>query len=243
MKRTRSSAHPAFKLLLLITVITASETAAYALQGGEDPALLPVLIDKRYGPGGRLQLSAQFATNMVTKFVESTGAYLAVDYNFNDIFGVEVGGGFYYGAETSIMDEVRANFPSMEPPLSDLYQLIWMANVDAVLVPIYGKISFAAEYDPSFDVFILAGAGFAGLKKKTGSESNPLPQSSISSGAPIFNAGFGFRFYFTRLIAIRLEIREYLFPQPKDQYSPDASGLTGNLMAQAGFQFTFGGED
>jgi outer membrane beta-barrel protein len=243
MNRTRSSVFATLKLGICLAALLASESAAFALQGGEDPALLPVLIDKRYGPGGRHQLSLQFATNMVTKYVDSTGGLLAYDYNFNDIFGVEINGGYFFSQETSIMDAVRQMFPGREPPLNDLYQLTWMANISAMIVPIYGKISFASEYDPSFDVFIVAGAGYAGLKKKTGSDSDPLPQTSLTSSRPIFNVGFGFRFYFTRLIAARLEIRDYFFPQPNDQYSTDASGLTSNLMAQAGLQFAFGGEE
>jgi outer membrane beta-barrel protein len=222
--------------LALLAMLTAEETA-FALQGGEDPALLPVLVDKRYGAGGRHQLSLVFSTPMVTKFVESTGAYLAYDLNFSDVIGVEIGGGFFKSGESSIMKEVRDNFPGQEPPLSDLYQMQWVAQVDFVLVPIYGKISFASEVDPSFDLFILAGGGVAGVRRLFLDSSGA--ENFDSKIAPAFNAGFGFRFYFNRLLALRLEIRDFVYPEQ----APDNSGFTFNLQFHGGLQLAFGGEE
>jgi len=92
--------------------VLVTEHAAFALQGGEDPALLPVLVDKRYGPGGRHQLSVFVSTAMVSKFVEATGAYATYDFNFTDVIGVELGGGYFLSGESSIMKEVRDNFPA-----------------------------------------------------------------------------------------------------------------------------------
>jgi hypothetical protein len=120
------------------------EPTAYALQGGEDPALLPVLIDKRYGEDGRHQLALSFSTSMVSKFVEATGVYASYTFGFSDLMGIEIGGGYFFGRESSIMREVREKFGAQEPPLSDLFQIQWMANADFVLVPVYGKMSFAS---------------------------------------------------------------------------------------------------
>src|SRR5690349_11384387 len=82
---------------------TASERVAYALQGGEDPALLPVLVDKRFGENGRHQISAAFSTSMVSKFVEATGVYGTYAYGFSDLLALELGGGYFFGRESSIM--------------------------------------------------------------------------------------------------------------------------------------------
>jgi outer membrane beta-barrel protein len=204
---------------------------ASALQGGEDPALLPVLVDKRFGNGGRHQLSLQFSTAFATKFVEATGGTLSYGYNFSDLIGFEIYGGGFIGNESSIMDEVRAQFGAMEPPLSDLYQLQWSAGADLVLVPFYGKMSFASEVDPAYDLYALLGGGVAGLRRQVGADD---VRTFESKTGPAFNFGFGLRFYFTQWLGLRLEFRDYFFPDPE-------GGFSWNLHFQGGFQFNFGG--
>lgn len=129
------------------------------------------------------------------------------------------------------MDEVRAA-TTTEPLLSGLYQMVWAAQADVVLTPLYGKISFASELDPAFDLYILAGGGVAGTRRKqTGGP-------DLSKTTPAFNAGFGFHFFFNRLIGIRVELRDFFYPEP----DPNNGGITANLQVQAGLQLAFGGE-
>lgn len=224
-----------------------SEGVAYALQGGEDPALLPVLVDKRYGSAGRLQLSASFSTAIVTKFVEGTGAYLTGGYSFSDLLGIELGGGYFATKESSITDAVRDKFKPLDPPLTDLYQLNWLVNASVVLVPLYGKMSFASEIDPSFDLFVVAGGGLAGVRRKTvifpvGSGDPVIDYDKKT--APTFHGGLGFRFYFNRLLALRLELRDFFYPdQGKDETGKSLGGFTSELHFQGGLQLAFGGED
>lgn len=219
-----------------IAGLFASEPAALALQGGEDPALLPVLVDKRFGERGRHQLSLALSTSMASKFVEATGGFLTYAYGFTDVIALELGGGFFLGSESSIMQEVRQNFPGQEPPLSDLYQIQFLANADLMLVPIYGKMSFASEFDPSFDLFLVAGAGIAGTRRQVGIDDTKTFDSKIT---PAFNFGLGFRFYFSRLVALRVEFRDFFYPDPGE----GVDGLTFNLMFHGGLQLAFGGEE
>jgi len=218
-----------------IALLASMSAPAYALQGGEDPALLPVLIDKRFGSDGVHQVAAQFSTAMATKFIEGTGAYLTYGYNFTDILGLEVGGAFILGSESKIMSQVRVQFPNQEPPLSDLYQLQWMANANFMLVPLYGKMSFASEFDPGYDLYITAGAGAGGVRRQLGQEGRSGQFDSKVS--PIFNIGLGLRFYLTKMIALRVELRDFFFPEPDSA----KSGFTWNLHFQGGVQFNFGG--
>jgi outer membrane beta-barrel protein len=238
----RRAAHLSLAAAVGLAAFAAVEPSAHALQGGEDPSTLPVLVDKRFGQTGRHQLSLLFSTAMVTKFVEGIGGVAAYQYNFSDVFGLELHGGFIAGDETNIMKEVRFNFPGTEPPLSDLYQLQWVTGIDAVVVPVYGKISFASEYDPQFDIFFLGGAGVGGTRRAV------TDAATVSAVTPVFNVGGGMRFYFSRLAALRLEFRSFFYPDPAagdPVFDPEADigGLTWNLHFQAGLQFAFGGDE
>ena len=248
-QRRRLATRSALAAAMGLVVLGGLVEPAFALQGGEDPALLPVLIDKRFGQGGRHQTTLFFTTSMVTKFTEARGLYLSYQYNFTDILGLELGGGFFFGGETSIAEAIRAQSGD-EPRLTDLYGLQWMGQVDFVFVPIYGKMSFASEFDPAFDLFFLAGGGVAGVKRKIGVGEITTSESKI---APAFNIGGGFRFYFSKLLAVRLEIRDFLYPEPgpctncvpvaAGQEAPDKGGLTTSLHIQLGVQLAFGGDE
>ena len=211
------------------------ERQAHALQGGEDPSKLPVLIDKRFGADGRHQLGLQFSTAIATKFVEATGFYLTYDYNFMDMLGLEVGGGYFFGKESKIMAQVRENFPNTEPPLSDLYQLQWMGTAALIFTPFYGKMSIAGIFDPSWDLFLVLGGGAVGIERQVGFAEQNLAGDSQVTG--LFTAGAGMRLYFFDYLILRLEMRNFLFPEP----AQGKDGLTSGLHVQAGLQFNFGG--
>lgn len=243
--------------LALLGIALWSEVPAHALQGGEDPSLLPVLIDKRFGMAGRHQLTLEFSTAMATKYVDAIAIFGAYQYNFNDLFGLELGGGYFFGSEASIMKEVRKSTGNgtIEPRLSDLYQLQFLVGLEAVLTPIYGKMSFASEFDPGYDVFFLLGGGLAGTRRQFGvvldDGTSPKPVSYHSKIGPQFNFGVGLHVYLTKLISLRVELRDYFYPEPFDiaDHNPaefsnateEPGGFTFNLHFQAGLSFALGG--
>lgn len=226
-------------LLAAAITFAGAEKSAHALQGGEDPALLPVLLDKRFGSDGRHQLGLTFSTSMASKFIEATGGHLTYAYSFTDVFGLELGVGAFAGRESSIMEQVRLQFGADEPPLSDLHQMQWIATLSAVVVPIYGKMSFLSEIDPAFDLFFAAGVGAVGLRRQSS-----LGDTNATTVA--FDIGIGLRFYITKMIALRFEFRDYFYPDPGPpaEIAPadlETGGLTFNLHLQAGLQLAFGG--
>jgi outer membrane beta-barrel protein len=254
----------------LALTIAGTATEALALQGGEDPALLPTLLDKRFGMGGRHHLSLFFSTTIVTKYVEGTGAQLGYQFMFTDIFGLELSGSFFLSDETNIMKEVRINFPGQDhPPLSDLFQMQWNASLDLVIVPFYGKLSFASELDPSFDIYLLVGGGVVGTERTEGPPDAPTGSTGKITGQG--NWGVGLRVFdvdpwmpillfvpyliikpFDVLpdlgwngLGLRIEVRHYFYPDPgrAETDPPTGDFFTNHLVLQAGLQFTFGEYD
>ena len=109
---------------------------------------------------------------------------------------------------------------------------------------IYGKMSFLSELDPSFDLYLLAGAGAAGTRVKQG----PIEGGTFASSVGVvFSFGGGLRFYINRLLAIRLEIRDFLFPEGASDIpnmaGENLGGITQQLSFQVGVQFAFGGDE
>lgn len=224
-----------------LAVSLASITPAWALQGGEDPATLPVLLDKRYGPTSKHELSVMATTSMVNKLVQTDlGLTLGYQYYPNDLLGVGVYAGFFaLTGETSIATAIRNTVgdpveTNPEDPLGDLYQMFWLTSAEVTFVPVYGKISFASELNLSFDLILLAGAGAGQTRRKVFVGNTETTDTQF---VPIFYPGIGLRFHFLDRHAIRVEFRDYFYPDP----TPNAGGLTWNLHFQLGYQFTFGG--
>lgn len=214
--------------------------SAWALQGGEDPATLPVLLERRHGGAGTTQISLLGTTSLSAKYTKATGAGLLAQYNLSDVLGVELAGAYLFGGETGILNAVRAQ--AGEPAFSDLYRLQWYGAVNLVFVPLYGKISFASEWDPAFEVFLVGGAGFAGSRRQMGLE----PKTYVSASGPMGSLGLGLKLYLTDLIAFRIDLRDYFYSDPGAQDTGDpktsVGGITWNLRLGAGLQMTFGGE-
>ncbi len=212
---------------------------AHALQGGEDASTLPVLIDKQYGLASKFQVSLLFSTALATKFTEGTGGTLNLQYNFIDQLGLELVGGFYGTSEAQILREIRAQIRGNDPQLSDMHQMQWVAGLNLVWVPIYGKFSFASEWNPSFDLYLLAGGGVAGTRRGI----DPTIETAIAGS---FSFGGGLRFYLVDALALRLDVRNYYYADP-DAGNPTArgddtiEGFTNALMGQVGLQYSFGG--
>jgi len=210
---------------------------AWALQGGEDPATLPVLIDKRYGNAGTLTVHLQFSTPITSKFVESTGIVGGVDYGLLDWLSVGVVGGFFDGAEADIVDTVRTTLGAA--PLTDLDQMTWLAGLDVTFTPIYGRISFASEYNPAFDVLAFVGGGLMGTRRNLlGVESGQTEDGTTGYG----NFGLGFRFHVLDNLAIRTEYRQIIYPDsdiPQSEQNVttgDATDFGGGISTAQQFQ-------
>lgn len=230
-------------------------SAAHALQGGEDASTLPVLLEKQNGLGNGIQLSAMFATTLSTKFTDSVGGVLAAQYMFTDWIGVEVTGGFFGVNESQTLGVIRGETVDDPPPdgpepqLSDMAGIQWLASANVVFVPVYGKISFAAEWNPSFDFFLTAGGGVVGANRgfsdpsQRGSELEPATTETTTE--PQFNFGGGLRFFLIPELALRLEARTYFFTDPGSGTvlvsdtgtTEEVGGFTNALFGQVGLQW------
>jgi outer membrane beta-barrel protein len=219
-------------LVLGMLAVMPSYGNALAMETVEASVLKP----KNFGLGGRHQFALLASTSMATKYVESTGPWLAYLHNFNDILGFEVSGAYFFSSETNIMQDIRSSLGSEEPGFSDLYQMQWNTSLNLVLVPFYGKLSIVRDWETAFDVFIVAGGGVGGTRRRLGNDNATVRYDTAV--VPTFDFGAGLRFFMGRLVALRFEFRDYLYPDP----DPNFGGLTSVFQFQGGLQFQLGGD-
>ena len=231
----------------MVAVTLVAETSALALQGGEDPALLPVLLDKRYGANATHKLTLMGGSTVATKLVEDIPIIANYQYHFMDMLGVGATAGFFIGSETSIGDAIRAKGvdPACDPdavancePLGDLYQMQWLVSGDIVFTPLYGKISFASEWNPSFQFYLFTGFGAGGVRRKQAGFSGGAIQTTGHNSKVTFvgSFGVGLRLDILDWFGLRWEFRNFYFPEP----AKGVGGLTMIPHILGGVEFTFG---
>lgn len=231
----------------MVAVTLVAETSALALQGGEDPALLPVLLDKRYGADGTHKLTLLSGSAVATKLVEDVPILVNYQYHFMDMLGVGLTAGYFIGSETSIGDAIRLKNvnPACDPdqvamcdPLSDLYQMQWLVSGDIVFTPLYGKISFASEWNPSFHLFIFKGFGAGGVRRRQADASSGqlVTTGHDSTVTFIGSFGVGLRLDILDWFGLRWEFRNFYYPEPAN----GVGGITMIPHVLGGLEFTLG---
>ncbi len=201
---------------------------------GPDVDDWPVILNQQRTRRNKLQVGLLFSRTLLAKYTESTGVSVHVQYNFLEQLGVELNGATYLSGENALMEAIRVQV-DQEPGLSDMHQMQWLASGSVVWSPIYGRLSLAGAWEPTFDLYLLLGAGVVGTARKFDS-TNDL--KSISATGHI---GAGTRLYLWKNFAMRLDIRSVHFPDPgSERPGQDVSGWTSSLVGQLGLQVDFG---
>jgi outer membrane beta-barrel protein len=208
----------------------------------------PLIQNKLYPMGFRLELSGFFDRSFNDKYVVHTGGHGTLGFHIFDFLAVEGFGGYLYGAETGIVGNVRNDGASAkranegqecnpdvgcEPQLPDMWGTTWFAGADVQWAPIYGKLSAVSELDLTFQLYGLVGAGVEGIQRKD--TTGAVADSQIRVAA---NYGLGLRLIPWKYLAFRVELRNYngLNPNVPEHDTAD-EGKCGN-----GYVLNSGGE-
>lgn len=114
-----------------------------------------------------------------------------------------------------------------------LWEIQWNAVLGARWAPIYGKLNLLADVPVHFQFYVGAGGGAAGLSRtsvtycldsRAPSGPGDVPQKDADGNAtcnepltearvsPVFQFGGGFKFWMGSKAALRIEARDYFFP-------------------------------
>jgi outer membrane beta-barrel protein len=75
-----------------------------------------------------------------------------------------------------------------------------VADLDLEFSPIYGKLSLLAQWFPGFNMYGMVGPSFVMYG----------PNNAFTVGG---NVGIGFRFFITRWLALRTELRDIIYSE------------------------------
>lgn len=183
----------------------------------------PLISNKLYPMGGRMEAGALFDMSYADKYVRHLGGHATFAYHFTDWLALEGFGGYLVSDESNIADAARQQGASArrrnagqecatetcEPELPDLWHSSWIVGVAAQVAPVYGKISLVSEYDLNFQLYGLLGASIEGIQQK-------LNDGNFANATvrPMFDYGVGVRFLPFSWMALRFELKNYFGVNP-----------------------------
>jgi len=167
--------------------------------------------------------------SMKNQLTESYGMGLVVDRSLGEYFGIDLMLNGNLGGLTNLAKSLRDAPSTLVGKFDDLAgggALIATGQIGIRFTPFYGKLSLSAEIPVHFHLYFVAGVGAAYVDYN----SVLVCENDVAGGVcpdenfhhegkvkPAFNVGGGLRFYITRLLSIRAEVRDIMFPD--QQYS------------------------
>lgn len=89
-----------------------------------------------------------------------------------------------------------------------------LASSSFLMSPLYGKLRFLGASTIHYDMYLVAGLGFAQnqiMRYTTTGTNGPVSESVMSSGgAFMFNFGFGFKVFMNNTMGLVIDVRDYV---------------------------------
>lgn len=170
----------------------------------------------------RVEVFPQFSLDLNDPFFQHFIVGAAVGFHLADSMAVEVRGGAAIAKmKQSAIKFVRTETDSLlkNPP-----EFKYHADIDFLWAPFYGKISLFSEAILHFDTYLTAGPGIFG----TDAGLNPAA-----------NIGIGQRYFITDWLTARVEVRNYLFLDNRNDTSDLQNLLVLGFSVSGFFPMSF----
>ncbi|MBN2498834.1 MAG: outer membrane beta-barrel domain-containing protein [Deltaproteobacteria bacterium] len=187
--------------LALLAALGSAGTAVAAEEEGRTLRdRIKSVTSRLYLKSGRLELTVFPMTSLSLNdaFYQKLGGGLGVGYYFTESLGVQLLATYSLNLETS-----NASYYGRKDeyiPFAGKRSIL--VGADFVWAPLYGKVNLASEYVMHFDTYLMGGIGLLGAE-----QTSEAGSSSFGFAASV---GLGLRFFFTRMIALKLELKDYL---------------------------------
>jgi outer membrane beta-barrel protein len=170
----------------------------------------------------RVEIFPQFSLDLNDPFFQHFIVGAAVGFHLADSMSVEVRG----GATIAKMKQSAIRFVRTETDslLENPPEFKYHADIDFLWAPFYGKISLFSEAILHFDTYLTAGPGIFG----TDAGLNPAA-----------NIGIGQRYFITDWLTARVEVRNYLFLDNRNDTSDLQNLLVLGFSVSGFFPMSF----
>ncbi|MFZ5468440.1 MAG: outer membrane beta-barrel domain-containing protein [Myxococcota bacterium] len=250
---------PNLRALFTLALVLATPAAF-----GDELIEKVVVRNRLHNLSGRFELGAGAGFTLLSRLTDHINLTAHLAYNTSDWFAFELRGGYALTRHTGLANQIAEEFArnssvQTATDLSDLWELQANVALGARWAPIYGKISLMAEVPVHFQAYVWLGAGGGTFRR----ESLVYCQQGTTTSCDVFRTdekvgpfgagAIGFRFFVNQKHSLKLEVRDYSFP---DSYLEDINradaragrdtgtsaanpGLTNLVQFDLGYAFLF----
>jgi outer membrane beta-barrel protein len=205
-----------------------------------------------YSRAGRLEVTPTFDLSLNDAFLTKYFAGVKVGYHLTEF--LSVGGTFAMGTTAATGSAVvcPANQGCHPASKAQLWQVPGaikrVAGAEVAWSPVYGKLNLAAEQVLHFDLSLMAGADLISHDEvlardaaETLAASGGSPPARNTIGG---HAGLGVRIYLNRFMALRLDVKDYVYAVKVPNWIEGAGNQPRNdvqnqLFLELGVSFFF----
>lgn len=213
------------RVALLSLLLAGASAPAAAFEG-------PVVRPQLYTSQGKIEFAPLigYVSNDPYNRIIAPGA--ALTYHFGESSALDIHGGVCLYSGKQLLSQVRQKI-GRDPSVVSKPQFFLTGNY--MWTPIYGKLSAFGEVVLHYDLYALAGVGFSSDQIETTSGAAPGNSKLSTSVVPVTDFAIGQHFFFSKHVALRLEVRPYIYwEQINNKVDPN-----GDVQIVGGLSFLF----
>jgi outer membrane beta-barrel protein len=238
-------------LVSVAAVLLAAAVPARAQSSRADAfaGKIPPVSGQLYRKAGRFEATLTGNLSLNDAFFAKRFGGLKLGYHFSEAWSVSAQGAAGPAVKTGSTVLCSATAGCGDANEEQLWQvpgeILWLAGVEVAWAPVYGKLNLLAWKVAHFDLSILAGADWIATSEVlSGADAAALAASGGSPGtvaAPGGHVGLGARLFFAEWLALRVEVKDYLYVV--DVPNNGGEALQSQLFTEIGLSFFLPGRN
>jgi outer membrane beta-barrel protein len=177
---------------------------------------IPAVTRRYFQKEGRIELAPAVGLSLNDPFFRHLTAGGGLAFHILESLAIGASGEVFVSWKTPV--EVKP----VSPVKPDYNRPTYAARLDIIWSPLYGKLSLLAESVLHFDTYIAISGGVVGSQKA------PTPMGSVALGQ---------HYVFTEWMAVKLELRDQIFPLARNPEVNKATTMQNLLTATLGLCF------
>jgi outer membrane beta-barrel protein len=202
---------------------------------------IPPVSGQLHTKAGKLEVTPTFLVSLNDAFFSKYFAGAKVGWHLSEALSVSASvaaGAARATGSTTVCPGNEGCHPASRAQLNQVPgELKSLTGLEVAFAPVYGKLNVFAEKVIHFDLSLLAGADlvrYRGVLPAAAANAGESPGVENAFGGHL---GLGARVFLSRSLALRLEVKDYLYRVPELAEST----LQNQLFAEIGVSFFLGG--
>ncbi len=192
----------------------------------------------------RFEVSPLVGMTLGDAYLHNGVAGLNLVYHLTNEIGIGISGGYgLLHPETNLTANMKSRLQASDQDQLDdltLSYVQWMAGIEFLYVPIFGKLSLMNDVTAHYDIHLIGGFTMVGRSACSvgdcpGGDSGTDP--TLSGVAPAGTIGAGLRLFVSKAYAVHVQVRNHLYSRAEISTGNADPQFANNVFMSLGFSF------